>query len=41
MLENSQLNLANDFVQFTGQHIYLTGKAGTGHEWLVLNGAPR
>lgn len=27
---NPQLQLANDFVEFTGQHIFLTGKAGTG-----------
>ncbi len=27
---NPQLQLANDFVRFTGRHIFLTGKAGTG-----------
>ncbi|MDA3930565.1 MAG: helix-turn-helix domain-containing protein [Prolixibacteraceae bacterium] len=27
---NTQLNLAADFVQFTNQNIFLTGKAGTG-----------
>ncbi|MCK5839632.1 MAG: AAA family ATPase, partial [Bacteroidales bacterium] len=27
---NIQLKLAHDFVQFTGKHIFLTGKAGTG-----------
>lgn len=27
---NPQLRLARDFVQHTGQHIFLTGKAGTG-----------
>lgn len=27
---NPQLQLANDFVQYTGQNIFLTGKAGTG-----------
>lgn len=27
---NPQLQLANDFVQFTGKNIFLTGKAGTG-----------
>lgn len=29
-IPNPQLNLANDFVQFTGKNIFLTGKAGTG-----------
>jgi hypothetical protein len=29
-LENHELNLAEDFVQYTGSHIFLTGKAGTG-----------
>ena len=28
--ENHELNLAQDFVQYTGSHIFLTGKAGTG-----------
>ena len=28
--ENSELKLARDFVQYTGRHIFLTGKAGTG-----------
>ena len=28
--ENHELNLAGDFVQYTGSHIFLTGKAGTG-----------
>jgi len=28
--ENHELNLAGDFVQYTGNHIFLTGKAGTG-----------
>ncbi len=27
---NSQLQLAHDFVQFTGRNVFLTGKAGTG-----------
>ncbi|MCF6342187.1 MAG: helix-turn-helix domain-containing protein [Bacteroidales bacterium] len=27
---NPELQLAHDFVQFTGQHIFLTGRAGTG-----------
>ncbi len=30
MQTNKQLNLAFDFVQYTGQNIFLTGKAGTG-----------
>ena len=30
MQTNKQLELANNFVQFTGQNIFLTGKAGTG-----------
>lgn len=29
-MHNPQLQLANDFVQFTGKNIFLTGKAGTG-----------
>ena len=29
-LTNHELNLAGDFVQYTGRHIFLTGKAGTG-----------
>ncbi len=28
--ENPELKLANDFVRYTGNHIFLTGKAGTG-----------
>lgn len=28
--ENHELKLAEDFVQYTGSHIFLTGKAGTG-----------
>ena len=28
--QNHELNLAQDFVQYTGSHIFLTGKAGTG-----------
>jgi len=28
--QNHELNLAEDFVQYTGSHIFLTGKAGTG-----------
>jgi len=30
MQSNPQLQLAHDFVHYTGQHIFLTGKAGTG-----------
>ncbi len=30
MQTNPQLQLAFDYVQYTGQHIFLTGKAGTG-----------
>ncbi|NQV03788.1 MAG: AAA family ATPase, partial [Bacteroidia bacterium] len=30
VIHNQQLQLAHDFVQFTGKHIFLTGKAGTG-----------
>ena len=29
-LENHELKLAEDFVRYTGSHIFLTGKAGTG-----------
>jgi len=29
-ISNDQLQLAFDFVQYTGKHIFLTGKAGTG-----------
>jgi hypothetical protein len=29
-IQNPELQLAFDFVQFTGRHIFLTGKAGTG-----------
>lgn len=28
--KNPQIELASDFIQFTGKHIFLTGKAGTG-----------
>ena len=27
---NPELQLANDFIKFTGNNIFLTGKAGTG-----------
>ena len=35
--ENSELKLANDFVQYTGNHIFLTGKAGTGKTTFLQN----
>jgi len=34
---NPQLQLAFDFVQYTGQHIFLTGKAGTGKTTFLRN----
>ena len=37
MQTNEPLNLAFDFVQYTGQHIFLTGKAGTGKTTFLLN----
>ena len=37
MLENPQLQLANDFVQFTNKTIFLTGKAGTGKTTFLHN----
>ena len=36
-LENHELNLARDFVQSTGSHIFLTGKAGTGKTTFLHN----
>lgn len=30
MSENKQINLANNFIQYTGINVFLTGKAGTG-----------
>ena len=36
-VENQELQLANDFVQFTGSHIFLTGKAGTGKTTFLHN----
>ena len=30
MIENPQLQLAHDYVQWTGENVFLTGKAGTG-----------
>ena len=34
---NLQLQLAYDFVQFTGKNIFLTGKAGTGKTTFLHN----
>ena len=34
---NTQLQLAHDFVQFTGRNIFLTGKAGTGKTTFLHN----
>ncbi len=35
--DNPQLQLAHDFVQFTGRNIFLTGKAGTGKTTFLHN----
>ena len=35
--ENPELKLANDFVRYTGNHIFLTGKAGTGKTTFLQN----
>lgn len=37
MQTNPQLQLAFDFVQYTGEHIFLTGKAGTGKTTFLKN----
>ena len=37
MQTNQQLELANNYVQFTGQSIFLTGKAGTGKTTFLHN----
>jgi len=37
MQTNKQLDLAYDFVQYTGQNIFLTGKAGTGKTTFLKN----
>jgi len=37
MQTNKQLELAFDFVQYTGQNIFLTGKAGTGKTTFLKN----
>jgi hypothetical protein len=34
---NAQIDLANDFVRFTGKNIFLTGKAGTGKTTFLHN----
>lgn len=34
---NTQLKLAHDFLQYTNQHIFLTGKAGTGKTTFLKN----
>jgi len=36
-LRNPQLDLAFDFVQYTGQNLFLTGKAGTGKTTFLKN----
>jgi len=36
-LVNHELKLARDFVQYTGSHIFLTGKAGTGKTTFLHN----
>jgi DNA-directed RNA polymerase subunit F len=36
-LSNPQLELAFDFIQFTGQNLFLTGKAGTGKTTFLKN----
>jgi tRNA A37 threonylcarbamoyladenosine biosynthesis protein TsaE len=35
--ENKELQLANDFVKYTGCNIFLTGKAGTGKTTFLHN----
>jgi hypothetical protein len=37
MLTNRELKLAGDFVQYTGRHVFLTGKAGTGKTTFLHN----
>jgi MoxR-like ATPase len=37
MKENPQLQLAYNFLQYTGRHIFLTGKAGTGKTTFLKN----
>ncbi|HNZ71044.1 MAG TPA: AAA family ATPase, partial [Prolixibacteraceae bacterium] len=34
---NDQLNLAFDFLQYTGENVFLTGKAGTGKTTFLHN----
>ncbi|WP_304502761.1 helix-turn-helix domain-containing protein [Cesiribacter sp. SM1] len=35
--QNEQLQLANDFVEYTSKHVFLTGKAGTGKTTFLQN----
>ena len=37
MQTNPQLELVTDYVQYTGQHIFLTGKVGTGKTTFLHN----
>src|SRR5215469_15837264 len=37
MQTNPQLELVSNYVQYTGQHIFLTGKAGTGKTTFLHN----
>lgn len=37
LIDNPELQLAHDFVQCTGSHIFLTGKAGTGKTTFLHN----
>ncbi|MDR1562688.1 MAG: AAA family ATPase, partial [Dysgonamonadaceae bacterium] len=37
MQTNPQLELVTNYVQYTGQHIFLTGKAGTGKTTFLHN----
>ncbi|MFA6009917.1 MAG: AAA family ATPase [Desulfobacteraceae bacterium] len=36
-LENPELDLAREFVEHTGHHVFLTGKAGTGKTTFLKN----
>jgi tRNA A37 threonylcarbamoyladenosine biosynthesis protein TsaE len=36
-LENTELTLAREFVEHTGHHVFLTGKAGTGKTTFLKN----
>src|SRR6056297_2305602 len=37
MVENPQLKLAEEFIQYTGTHLFLTGRAGTGKTTFLHN----